>query len=487
MVGAVDPTVDLDECQALVWRLSVLTGPQPDTETARFDPPDARDTLEELDTWPPPVDGGARSRRPPPHSGRSSRRPRPSTAVDADSAGDVATELAAAALYRQSMGVLEPTDAQIERMVQRAAAWDDAVAGPQRLTAINAMAMDFYADRVDTAWAGPYLDERLPGWRTHPHVSAGYAPAGWTTLVDHLGGRGVTDDELLEAGLATRASTGALIDRFRDRVVLPITHDDQILGFVGRRHPDLTDDDEPPDRSTSTPPTPSCSTRAPSSTASSPDLLEHGATPVLVEGPIDALAVTLAGNGRYVGVAPLGTALTDEQARQLATLSTSPIVATDADLAGRVAAERDFWLLAQHGTDPRTAELPAGTDPASILTVAGPATLRDHLDSAQPLGPALLDDLLNRGSGRHGGPGRRAHRRPAPTGLASTGKPGQPAAGHRRHAAHPPTGCAGPNMERRPRACRRQQHRTNSPSSPPPPKRPRQLHGCRSPTASTRD
>ena len=39
MVGAVDPTVDLDECQALVWRLSVLTGPQPDTETARFDRP----------------------------------------------------------------------------------------------------------------------------------------------------------------------------------------------------------------------------------------------------------------------------------------------------------------------------------------------------------------------------------------------------------------------------------------------------------------
>ena len=70
--------------------------------------------------------------------------PPPLKAVDADSAGDVATELAAAALYRQSMGVLEPTDTQIERMVQRAAAWDDAVAGPQRLTAINAMAMDFY-------------------------------------------------------------------------------------------------------------------------------------------------------------------------------------------------------------------------------------------------------------------------------------------------------------------------------------------------------
>ena len=141
------------------------------------------------------------------------------------------------------MGVLEPTDAQIQRMVARAAAWDHAVADPTRMTLINSMAMDFYAARVDTGWAGAYLDDRLPGWRAHRHVRAGYAPASWTALVDHLGGRGVTDDELLETGLATRARTGNLIDRFRDRAILPITHEHQILGFVARRHPDLTDDD----------------------------------------------------------------------------------------------------------------------------------------------------------------------------------------------------------------------------------------------------
>ena len=190
--------------------------------------------------------GRARSSRPPPRtSGTSSTLTPAATAADLndDLADDVATDLAAAALYRQSMGVLEPTDAQIQRMLDRAAAWDHAVADRTRLTHINAMAMDFYAQRVDTGWAGAYLDDRLPGWRTNPHVTAGYAPAGWTALVDHLGGRGVTDDELLETGLATRARTGTLIDRFRDRVVLPITHEHQILGFVARRHPDLTDDD----------------------------------------------------------------------------------------------------------------------------------------------------------------------------------------------------------------------------------------------------
>ena len=342
----------------------------------------------------------------------------PTTAghAGADATDDMQTELAAAALYRQSMGVLEPTDAQIERMVHRAAAWDDAVAGPERLAAINAMAMQFYADQVDTAWAGPYLDERLPGWRTHPHITAGYAPAGWTTLVDHLGGRGVTDDELLQVGLASRARTGRLIDRFRDRAVLPITHEDQILGFVGRRHPDLTDNDEHAGPKYLNTPDTALFHKGAQLYGAIPALLEQGATPVLVEGPFDALAVTLAGNAQYVGVAPLGTALTDEQARQLATLSTSPIVATDADPAGRAAAERDFWLLAQHGTDPRTTELPRRRRPR-----LPPHRGRNHHSARPPRGRRTTwsrptecpaQPASHRNHARHG---HRAHRRPAPT------------------------------------------------------------------------
>ena len=67
-------------------------------------------------------------------------------------------------------------------------------------------------------------------------------PAGpdWSTI---LRSRGVTDQEMIAAGVATVASTGRLIDRFRDRVIFPIIHNGEILGFVGRRHPDLTDTD----------------------------------------------------------------------------------------------------------------------------------------------------------------------------------------------------------------------------------------------------
>ena len=109
---------------------------------------------------------------------------------------------------------------------------------------------------------------------------------------------------------------------------------------------------------------------------------------------MDAIAVTLASQGRYIGVAPLGTSLTEEQAHQLARIGTQPIVATDADLAGRIAAERDFWMLSCYRLDPLHARLPDGTDPADLLALAGPTALTDALAAAQPLAEQLIDERL---------------------------------------------------------------------------------------------
>ncbi len=51
----------------------------------------------------------------------------------------------------------------------------------------------------------------------------GYAPPGWTNPAEHLRGQGFTDEDILGAGLATtRASTGSVVDRLRDRLMLPI-------------------------------------------------------------------------------------------------------------------------------------------------------------------------------------------------------------------------------------------------------------------------
>ena len=299
---------------------------------------------------------------------------------------DVDAMLAAAAVARTAMGVLPPSDAEIEQAVAHAAAWDHAPFTPARAAQINAMAAEYYAGLLDARWAGDYLRGRLRT-DTAP-ASAGYAPPGWTHLVDHFRRRGVNDDELLAVGLACTARTGRLIDRFRDRLVLPIHDGDTVVGFVTRRHPDAGDDHGP--KYLNTPATPLFH-KGDVLYGRNQQALDNGAVPVLVEGPLDALAVTAAAGVRYLGVAPLGTALTHTQARLLAGAHHSPIVALDADPAGQVAAERAYWLLTQHATSPSSIALPAGADPASLLHERGPRPLAATLNGAHALAQDLLD------------------------------------------------------------------------------------------------
>ncbi|MBI4939798.1 MAG: toprim domain-containing protein, partial [Actinobacteria bacterium] len=129
--------------------------------------------------------------------------------------------------------------------------------------------------------------------------------------------------------------------------------------------------------------------------------LAAGGVPVLVEGPIDAIAVTLAGDGRYVGVATLGTALTETQADlltpHLTPRSSAPgsgaVVGTDPDPAGRKAAARAYWLLAARGGAPAQLQLPDGLDPAALYT-RDPDRLRRHLEQPTDLAAALVEDVL---------------------------------------------------------------------------------------------
>ena len=79
---------------------------------------------------------------------------------------------------------------------------------------------------------------------------------------------------------------------------------------------------------------------------------------------------------------------------QLAASAARSIVATDGDLPGRVAAERDYWMLTQHGLDPAAATFPDGLDPADVLNRDGAAALERALATARPLGDLLLEERL---------------------------------------------------------------------------------------------
>ena len=195
------------------------------------------------------------------------------------------------------------------------------------------------------------------------------------------------------AGVAALARTGRLIDRFRDRAVLPIIRDGQVLGFVGRRHPQLSDNRRAVPKYLNTADTPLFHKGA-QLYGALPRLRDPGVVPVLVEGPMDAIAVTLATGGSHVGVAPLGTSLTEEQARQLVSFGPAPVVATDGDPAGRLAAERAFWLIGQHGGDPTSIAFRDGADPAQVLAADGPASLASLLQTGRPLGQRILTQRL---------------------------------------------------------------------------------------------
>ena len=271
----------------------------------------------------------------------------------------------------------------------------------ERLVALNQQAADFYTDRYPNSWAATYLADRLgTDLAGDPRFGIGYAPDRWDTLTNHLRDHGATDTELIAAGLAVRTDSGRLRDRFRDRLIFPITAEApdgsiEIHGFIGRRNPTKSDEDRCGPKYLNTAETDLFHKgHEMYGMADSRAALAAGAQPVLVEGPVDAIAVTLAGDSRYVGVAPLGTAFTDVQADRLRPYRETPtgpvIVATDADTAGQQAAYRAFWQLAARGHAPDHVLVPHGKDPAELYQTSGPAALLAALETPGSLGDHVI-------------------------------------------------------------------------------------------------
>jgi len=288
-----------------------------------------------------------------------------------------------------------------ERQLVEANKWDHASVPRERLLELNEMSAEFFTAGYPDSWGPQYVKGRLgTDLADNPTFRPGYAPAGWTNLTDHLRRLGASDEEILAAGLGRVASTGHIIDHFRDRLVLPIRNGEQIHGFIGRRNPALADDRKAGPKYLNTPQTDLFDKSAQLfGLSEGRAALDAGATPVLVEGFFDAIAVTLAGDGQYVGVAPLGTSFTQAQANQLRSYIGAErpgvTVATDADLAGEVAAQRAFWMLTARGDTPRHVAMWGGQDPAEVLEQAGPTALQACLNDTPPLARHLLDERLN--------------------------------------------------------------------------------------------
>lgn len=289
----------------------------------------------------------------------------------------------------------------------------------ERLLHAHELAVTFYTARLragpDGQSARALLAARGLDAATADRARLGYAPRAWTRLVDQLRTAAFCDGELLASGLAIPTSRGTLVDRFRDRIVFPITDTHgRTVALIGRAVDDRATDrsGQPVPKYLNSPDT-SLYRKGETLYGLGPAraALAAGARPVLVEGPMDALAINLANTraaaGRegpgFVGVAPCGTALTATQVDLLDNATggladRGVVVAFDGDDAGRQAGVRAYRLLRQAGAWPHALDLPAGQDPAGVLQQHGPPGLHVALLSAadRPLADLVIDERIDR-------------------------------------------------------------------------------------------
>ena len=237
-----------------------------------------------------------------------------------------------------------------------------------------------------------YLDARGVDEETRATFRLGFAPDSRTALRTKLEGEGVTQATMMEAGLVVAPEDGGTpYDRFRGRVIFPICdRRGRVVAFGGRalgeRQPKYLNSPETP-------------------LFAKGSLLygQHLAAPaarkagrvIAVEGYMDVIALHQAGIAE--AVAPLGTALTEQQLEALWRLAEDPVLCFDGDEAGVRAAARAVeralpGLSAKRSL--RFATLPAGQDPDTMVRDRGPRAMAEIVGAAIPLSDQLWQMAL---------------------------------------------------------------------------------------------
>ena len=221
------------------------------------------------------------------------------------------------------------------------------------------------------------------------HFKIGYAPSGRTHLKDYLINKGYAEEVLVEAGLVIKPEDGgAAYDRFRNRVMFPILGArDRVIAFGGRAL-----DANARAKYLNSPETPLFhkSHVLYNLADARKSAAQENAPLIVCEGYMDVIA--LWGAGIKCAVAPLGTALTEQQLALLWRTSNEPVLCFDGDRAGAGAAHRsiDRALPAlKPGKSLLYAFLPEGQDPDDMIRERGVAAFREILAAALPLAEVL--------------------------------------------------------------------------------------------------
>ncbi len=285
----------------------------------------------------------------------------------------------------------------------------------ERLFELLEVATIFYTSRLNDA-AKKYLKERGLSDTTIQEFRLGLASDSWTAASEYLKAKKFSDKEILDAGLAKNPSTGlgagsergSLTDKFRNRIMFPISDSaGRVVGFSGRIFPS-TGSTSSPQASSGQVAKKEGGFEPPKYMNSPETLLFHKSRilygfdrakvairkvncAVLVEGQMDLLTSHQAGWANTVAVS--GTALTPEHAALIRRMTDNLVLALDADAAGIKAAGRAARVALQGGLNVKVARLPTGLDPADLIQTQGPAEWKKTIRDSKDIITFLLDVL----------------------------------------------------------------------------------------------
>ena len=254
------------------------------------------------------------------------------------------------------------------------------------LVDVMEQAVQFHKLQLQTGVASEardYLEQRGLDAAAQARWDIGFAPAK-TGVLEHLTGKGTDAKLVVDAGLAAESDRGnGLYNRFRDRIMFPIRDArGRPIGFGGRAM-----DPNAPAKYYNSPETAlfdkgrSLYNHGPAREAAG-----KGKPLIVAEGYMDVIALSEA--GFTATVAPLGTAITEDQLHLLWRIAPEPIIALDGDTAGLRAAMRliDIALpLLEAGKSLRFALMPEGLDPDDLIKSQGAGAMQKLLDGAMPM------------------------------------------------------------------------------------------------------
>jgi len=260
----------------------------------------------------------------------------------------------------------------------------------ESLLKVHEVAAEYFREQFASAAgarARQQLKDRQVSPKTIEQLGLGYAPSAREPLKARLLAQGFSEGLLLQSGLVLRRDSGEVVDRFRNRLMIPICRDTgSVIAFGGRQ----MDADQGGPKYLNSPETPIYSkSRTLYGLNLTKAAIRTRGYAVLVEGYFDFAQVFQSDVAPVV--ASCGTALTTQQAQLIRRFTSKVVLSYDPDAAGEGAAARSCELLVAEGFDVNVVVLDKGEDPDTFIRKQGADRYRERLRGSRAYLEYLLD------------------------------------------------------------------------------------------------